>query len=567
MDARTALAHWLATLDRERLTALLEERDLPPAPRPALADHLLADASVGRALLARTAGELELLASVAALALDRYGPADEAPRYPWRQPAQRLVPERDVLAWFEPGEERRRAQRTLTLLRERALLLPAPAGRLALPPLLHARAAARAGYGRPVARLLTAAYGAAELKRIADALFGPGAQPRTGDQARHLVTGFLTDPARVRDLAAKAPARARKLLAALVPGPPQLRTRCDRMQAAQLLARFRPLGRGAARRGVVWRRSTSLNAGVTVGEYEIEGDLTGRVMSRPTCDPKGGGLADWGSGIQVTASRGGHGPARKIANACDVMSSEPPEDDTDRSHLVRLYRWAAVHFKKLLGVIAVAVVGVVVQQVAVRCSAEPPPLGPTSVHYVHLVTDTGDLIPPFVETRRLTGGNCWTRANGTNDPSAWRCGTPDSLIRDPCWFMPWSAPNSEDAACIDSPWDNSVIVLATPKRANVADLGTPRSRERLDPWALELRHPMKRDQALQCVWQQGNGVQEIHQMRQNWACYRKGHAGKEKSLVGYAWGDVDISHPLNTVAFTEARDSEVRQAEVTDVWP
>ncbi|MEU7063275.1 helicase-associated domain-containing protein [Streptomyces sp. NPDC046161] len=262
MDARTALAHWLATLDRERLTALLEERDLPPAPRPALADHLLADASVGRALLARTAGELELLASVAALALDRYGPADEAPRYPWRQPAQRLVPERDVLAWFEPGEERRRAQRTLTLLRERALLLPAPAGRLALPPLLHARAAARAGYGRPVARLLTAAYGAAELKRIAYALFGPGAQPRTGDQARHLVTGFLTDPARVRDLAAKAPARARKLLAALVPGPPQLRTRCFVSRYGSQYAgpdtRYVFRASGSGDRGVDWPAARGL---------------------------------------------------------------------------------------------------------------------------------------------------------------------------------------------------------------------------------------------------------------------------------------------------------------------
>ncbi|MEU8460122.1 hypothetical protein [Streptomyces sp. NPDC029003] len=234
---------------------------------------------------------------------------------------------------------------------------------------------------------------------------------------------------------------------------------------------------------------------------------------------------------------------------------------------MQLYRWTAVHFKKLLGVIMVAVVGVVVQHIAVRCSAKPLPLGPTGVHYVHLVTDRGDLIPPFAETRRLAGGNCWARASGTNDPSAFRCITPDSQIRDPCWFMPWSAPNSEDAACIDSPWDNSVLILTAPQRAQVEDLGPPSTRARIDPWALELRHPMKRDQALECVWQQGNGVQEIHEMRQNWSCYGKGHAGQKKGLVGYAWGDVATSHSLNTVAFTEVRDSEVRQAEVTDVWP
>ncbi|SHH95797.1 hypothetical protein SAMN05444521_2851 [Streptomyces sp. 3214.6] len=249
------------------------------------------------------------------------------------------------------------------------------------------------------------------------------------------------------------------------------------------------------------------------------------------------------------------------------MPPNSVEDGPGRSRLVRLYRWAAVHFKKLLGVIVVAAVGVVVQQVAVRCSAKPPPVGATSVHYVHLVTASGDLIPPFTESAHLAGGDCWTRAAGTNDPSALRCSTPDSKIHDPCWFMPWSAPSSEDAACIDSPWDQSVIILAAPKRPDVADLGAPRSRARINPWALELQQPTKRGHVLQCVWQQGNGVQEIHEMRQNWLCYSKGNVGQSGSLVGYAWGDVDTSRRLNTVAFTEARSSEVRQAEVTDVWP
>ncbi|MFK0231732.1 helicase-associated domain-containing protein [Streptomyces vinaceus] len=245
MTARTALVKWLETLDPQRLTALLEERRLPLAAGyrrittlRELADHLLTDESVGQGLMAGTAGDLELLASIAALALERHGPvaggeAEDVPRYPWQQrepvaavdPAQRLVPERDVLAWFEPGEERRRAEHALTRLRARALLLPAPRGKLALPPLLHVRAAGFDGYGRTADRLLTCAYNAPEIKRICANLFGEGAA-RTRDQAQELITALLADPARVRALVADAPGRALELLDHLVPGPPLLRTHC-----------------------------------------------------------------------------------------------------------------------------------------------------------------------------------------------------------------------------------------------------------------------------------------------------------------------------------------------------
>ncbi|PWK63473.1 hypothetical protein BCL76_12012 [Streptomyces sp. CG 926] len=73
-----------------------------------LADHLLTDESVGHGLMAVASGELELLASIAALALERHGPvaggdSEDGPRYPWQQhrpvePADRLVAEKDVLA-------------------------------------------------------------------------------------------------------------------------------------------------------------------------------------------------------------------------------------------------------------------------------------------------------------------------------------------------------------------------------------------------------------------------------------------------------------------------------------
>ncbi|WP_330332627.1 helicase-associated domain-containing protein [Streptomyces sp. NBC_00536] len=245
MNARTALAKWLGTLDSKRLIALLEERRLPLAAEcrrittlRELAGHLLTDESVGHGLMAGTTGELSLLASIATLALERHGPVDDGeaedvPRYPWQQlrpvepvePADRLVAERDVLAWFEPGAERQRAEHTLARLRERALLLPAPRGKLALPPLLHVRAAGLDGYGRTADRLLTAAYNAPEVKRIAVNLFGEGAA-RTRDQAQGLITTLLADPAGVRALLVDAPPRVLELLDNLASGPPLLRTRC-----------------------------------------------------------------------------------------------------------------------------------------------------------------------------------------------------------------------------------------------------------------------------------------------------------------------------------------------------
>lgn len=244
VNSRTALEKWLKQLPEHQLTALLEERDLPLAvgytrittPRQ-LAEHLLTDESVARGLTAGTAGEMELLASIAALALRQHGPvAEEAaarPQYGWRpvpvavpvEPSERLVPEKDVLDWFTPGGARERAAEAIARLRERALLLPAPQGRLAIPPLLHVRAAGFDGYGRPADRLLTAAYNAPEVKRIASLLFGESAA-RTRPEAQARITALLADPGRVRDLVSQAPSAARELLDNLVLGPPLLRTHC-----------------------------------------------------------------------------------------------------------------------------------------------------------------------------------------------------------------------------------------------------------------------------------------------------------------------------------------------------
>ncbi|WP_436775766.1 helicase-associated domain-containing protein [Yinghuangia sp. YIM S09857] len=241
MDSRTALEGWLAHLPVDRLTALLEERALPQAAGYArvatfaeLAGWLLADQSVLLGLSRVTAGEVGLLATVALRALEEHGPVAGArrPVPAWStsvaapvEPFERLVSERELLDSLAAGGLfREQAAEVLDGLRERALVLPAPDGRLAVPSLLHTNAAEWAGFGAPVDELMTAAFNAPEVKRVAAGL-GLG-EVRTRTEAQQGVAAVLGDPLRVRAMVADAPRDALDLLEHLVAGPPLMRTHC-----------------------------------------------------------------------------------------------------------------------------------------------------------------------------------------------------------------------------------------------------------------------------------------------------------------------------------------------------
>lgn len=121
-------------------------------------------------------------------------------------------------------------------------------------------------------------------------------------------------------------------------------------------------------------------------------------------------------------------------------------------------------------------------------------------------------------------------------------------------------------ACIDSPWDYGALLLLAPKVYVTSDWSTSPYRKKT-PWALQLRDPTKHNRSLHCVWVQGNAVQEIYGMRINYFCWPIGHEWQTSHLVANAWGELDMSHSLYRVAFTEVGSSEVRQADVTDTWP
>ncbi|MCX5316024.1 helicase-associated domain-containing protein [Streptomyces sp. NBC_00154] len=242
MKSATALKNWLADRTPEQLTALLEIRSLPSAAGYGqglrtlgqLADHLLSDVSVSRALGSLNAGELRLLAAVAQIADTEHGPTLMGPvpsgTYRPRQdavvdPASRAVPRAEVLRRLAPDAAGQAIiEDALERLAGRALVLPPHAGKVVVPALLHHRSAEFQGYGRPADLLLTGAFNAPEVHVIADRL-GLGRDTTRDGSQRRIVT-FLRDAGKVRELVAQAPPEALDLLDKLVPGPPLLRTHC-----------------------------------------------------------------------------------------------------------------------------------------------------------------------------------------------------------------------------------------------------------------------------------------------------------------------------------------------------
>ncbi|MFB7503168.1 helicase-associated domain-containing protein [Streptomyces broussonetiae] len=245
-----ALEQWLAGLAPERLTTLLEERELPRAAGyeritgfGVLAAHLLTDPSVAAGMLSLDAAHWDLLEAVGTRAMEQYGPPRRPPAqntyapmntYPrfgdgdersgGIEPYDRLVPEDDLLNWLqEGGASLSWLKSGLARLREQALLLPAPDGQLAVPARVH-RLAAGQVHGRRVDELLTGAFNAPEVRRIA-ATLGLGDKLSRG-AAQEGITAVLGDPQRVRALVEQAPREAHDLLEHLVPGPPLMHTHC-----------------------------------------------------------------------------------------------------------------------------------------------------------------------------------------------------------------------------------------------------------------------------------------------------------------------------------------------------
>ncbi|MFF4847605.1 hypothetical protein [Streptomyces sp. NPDC001194] len=177
--------------------------------------------------------------------------------------------------------------------------------------------------------------------------------------------------------------------------------------------------------------------------------------------------------------------------------------------------------------------------------------------------EQGRLLPPFKESRRHKNAKCFTGAAGTLDPNAWRCIAGNQIL-DPCWYKPYAAPDNNVVACVSAPWDRNAVILETPEWSGPSS--NPRPTNKLtQPWAIEIRDPAKHKQTLHCVWVQGTGVQEINGMRLDWACHTDDQSPAH--VIGYALGLLNRSHPLNTVPFAPAGSSEVRDAEVTAIWP
>lgn len=270
VNSATALKSWLTRRTEEQLVELLEQRELPYSgggglDNPArLADHLLSDGSVNRALHGLNQAQFQVLVAIAVLAEQLHGPAPTPvgrlgpagfagwqpagagrPVVPPVEPSERPVP-RAVLRAALGGPDGE-IEEILEQLAERALVLPPHGAGLCVPALLHQQAGELQGYGRPVDTLLSSAYKAAEIHQLAAGL---GLAPAgTRDAAQRLIVRHFQDRETLRQAVAQAPAEAADLLDRLVQGPPLLRTRCFVPEPGQYYStgikyRFRPEGSG-----------------------------------------------------------------------------------------------------------------------------------------------------------------------------------------------------------------------------------------------------------------------------------------------------------------------------------
>ncbi|QMU79355.1 helicase-associated domain-containing protein [Streptacidiphilus sp. PB12-B1b] len=297
MKSATALRTRLARLDPGELAALLDARRIGgPALRSGrtphtlaqLADLLLEDRCVAEAVSRLRTPGVQLLAAGVRLAAREHGPLRQTPYWTPLEPSSRPVDEGALLDFLSGGDAglRAAAQEQLAALRELLLVLPAGPGRLALPSFVHRHLAETLGLGRPLAQLMSDAFNAPEVHRVAAALDLPGERDRNAAQAG--IVALFSDRERVRALLVAAPPQAAEVLARLVSGPPVLRARC-----------FAPLGgyhygsgtkyqlrpEGSGDRGADWLAERGLLApvGAEMVElpYEVADALTGGRVRAP----------------------------------------------------------------------------------------------------------------------------------------------------------------------------------------------------------------------------------------------------------------------------------------------
>jgi hypothetical protein len=230
-----SLRNRLAELTAEELAGLIEDRRVHltvrrggrgPRDLGQLAETLLEDRSVADAVSRLRAPGVQLLSAGVWLAARRHGALPHNAYWTPLEPSSRAVRVEELLDFLSGGDKalRAAAERTLAELERQMLVLPAAKGEFVLPAFVHRHLGESIGLGRPAAQLMSDAFNAPEVHRVAAGLDLPDHRNRESAQAA--VVAALGDKERMRALIATAPRAATELLDRMALGPPNLRTHC-----------------------------------------------------------------------------------------------------------------------------------------------------------------------------------------------------------------------------------------------------------------------------------------------------------------------------------------------------
>ncbi|WP_327267235.1 hypothetical protein OG444_40665 (plasmid) [Streptomyces sp. NBC_01232] len=225
------------------------------------------------------------------------------------------------------------------------------------------------------------------------------------------------------------------------------------------------------------------------------------------------------------------------------------------SEILQGKRWWQHLWVWLLGLLGAVISGIIVALVTGWLEDKPSPRPQLTIEKLVRPFAQYELQKSYRVIERRLFSECGIRSLDSGDPQALKCSAGNDLY-DPCWP---SYGSSNDVACLKSPWEPEVTILAN------ATITAP-SREpnpNLLPWALEIHDPYSKS-TLHCSPIPGTS-DVIADMRVNWDCTYSGKG--ETDIQGYAIGAPTVHQEKPwTIRYNKKGSPETVPANIIVVW-